>query len=786
MPHSLNRLLLTLILFVAAFLRFYHIGHSSLWSDEGNTWALLSRSFAQIARDAAADIHPPGYYWLLKLWSMIFGTSAVAMRSFSAMLGVLLVYMLYQIARQYQPQCQKTDVAWLALLAAWLMAINPFHIYYSQEARMYMLLAVAAAGLVWSLLVYQQAAVNSLLAWRAWAGYIVTGAVGLWTHYTFPIVLVAVGLGYTLASMSGAAQTRVAIFRLTWGVSGIARLKAHRFLYFIGANLLVLLLYLPWLSTAVTRILAWPASAESTALHSGIVLTAQTLLAGPLSDSFNGDWLWLVSALILPLLGIFVLRRQQGQWLLTLWWIFPILLMFGANLFTDAFLKFLLTASPAWLLLCAAAVMIIPWRYLRGLAGGLMVASGLLLALSTLPNYYTDVAARDNYAGVARYLAAVADPTRDLVLLNAPGQQEVWAYYDPGLPVLALPEQRPPDPTMTIATLAANTAERETVYALFWAADEADPNRIVERWLDQQAFPGIEVWQGNLRFVTYTFAEELVCDAAESPSLWGDLIALHSICHAAENIAATEFTVATGETLLVGLEWQALTQVTKRYKVTLQLLDARNQVITQRDSEPVGGSRPTDTWERNQTIVDQHGLGIPLGTPPGSYRLLLALYDYQTGTRLTVNGKDHLILGNVDLRMTAQTFPADLIDVQHRVNRMLGPLTLVGYSAHRKGMAHAPDTPVVPGDLIEFTLVWQAPTNRSSWTNERPDTMEITLQLGGKTQTFQPAGETFPIHQWRAGEAVQYKVDILYDGSSQRPRLQHDGVELTLMRLPVP
>src|SRR6266699_3543393 len=65
-----------LILLLATFLRFYHLTTSSLWSDEGNTWALLGRSFSQIAHDAAADIHPPGYYWVLKVWTMLFGASA--------------------------------------------------------------------------------------------------------------------------------------------------------------------------------------------------------------------------------------------------------------------------------------------------------------------------------------------------------------------------------------------------------------------------------------------------------------------------------------------------------------------------------------------------------------------------------------------------------------------------------------------------------------------------------------------------------------------------------------
>ena len=166
-PISLSSLLLIPILALAAFLRFYVLDASSLWSDEGNTWALIQRSFAQIARDAAADIHPPGYYWLLKLWSMPFGTSAFAMRSFSALCGILLVWVVYQIGLQLanSPSALRPPHPFVslrtssafrlphsALLAALLAAINPFAIYYSQEARMYMLLALESAGLVWAVL----------------------------------------------------------------------------------------------------------------------------------------------------------------------------------------------------------------------------------------------------------------------------------------------------------------------------------------------------------------------------------------------------------------------------------------------------------------------------------------------------------------------------------------------------------------------------------------------------------------------------------------------------------
>src|SRR5512136_176020 len=93
-------LLLLLILSIAAGLRFYRLDAQSLWSDEGNSVALATRSLATITVDAAHDIHPPLYYWLLHLWTGIFGYSEAALRSLSALLGVLLVLAIAELGRR--------------------------------------------------------------------------------------------------------------------------------------------------------------------------------------------------------------------------------------------------------------------------------------------------------------------------------------------------------------------------------------------------------------------------------------------------------------------------------------------------------------------------------------------------------------------------------------------------------------------------------------------------------------------------------------------------------------
>jgi len=750
---------LALILALAVALRVYAIGRSSFWSDEGNTWALIQRSFVQIARDAGADIHPPGYYWLLKLWAGFWGTSPTALRSFSALCGVLLVALIFLVALRIT---RTNGALRLPLLAALVAALNPFQIYYSQEARMYMLLALEGAALFWLLLMLLHAqrkgAQPRRLDWLA-GGYALVAAVGMWTHYSFPI----------LAFAAGVAWLTDWLFHARRSPDGSAY-----FLRFALANGAALLLFAPWLPTAWRQIMQWPQGGERIGAAAGLTLTVRTLLFGPLRTLPTPLWPWLVAAGLLPLLGVMALRRSRSLPALTLWLGAPILLMFALGLYSDAFLKFLLVASPAWCILVAVATEPVPAHPPRARAGAaVLVALGAFAAaFVVLPAYYGSPNARDNYKGIAAWLAAAGNPATDLVILDAPGQADVWSVYDPGLSVLALPAQRPADASATEAALAASVAGKESVYALFWATDEADPGAIVEGWLDAHLYPGAQSWQGNVRLAQYVQPPPLACRAANA-GLGSATLA--QICLPAPT------SVEAGSPLVVGLEWQASAPLTQTLRVSVQMLDARNQVVAQHDGEPGGGLRPTITWRPGETVADKHALLIPIGTPPGSYRLVAALYEPATGARLAGAQGDAADLGAVQVDRAVVPLPAELLPVQVHIDRTLGPVTLAGYDQFAKGFAHAPQSPLQPGDALHMILYWQAPDPLpADW----PADLAFALRLGDQEVTAPLAGGGYSTAQWRAGEIVRSEFDIPYDGSARRATLEVGGDALRLAPLP--
>lgn len=784
-------LLIVLSLLFAAFLRFYHLDASSLWNDEGNSWAMLSRSFGEIAAAAAADIHPPGYYWLLKLWSMLFSDSAAAMRSLSAVLGVLLVALIAAIA--LRAARTQSGWRWFPALAALLAAVNPFQVYYSQEARMYMLLAIQAAGLFWALLWMMEIADWRFRDWRLGDSerraipnlqspipvipqslFLLFGVAGLWTHYSFPIVLAAAGLTFVL-----------------WWAIGLRR-SAPRpsplapLLHYLALNSVILLAFLPWLPTAIDSVLNWPKGGVEISAAEGLALTLRTLLFGPLHTVPEPLWPWLALAGILPLVGLIALHRLPRLALVAgLWLLLPVAMMFGLGLFTDAFLKFLLVASPAWCLLVAAAPWIAapksqqnaPDRAVHGLLIVGVAAFGIGAAAVALPAYHADPLARDNYRGVAEYLAAVGDAHSDLVILNAPGQQEVWRYYDPGLPTLALPAQRPPDAADIEAQLAAATGGKRRIFALFWATDEADPEQYIERWLNANAFKTMESWQGNLRFVTYALANDL--DETVMSSVWWEN---GMVLFQVQQPSPAPQRVTPGNAAMVQLHWFADHPLTRRYKVSVQLLDDRNQLIAQHDSEPGGGALPTDRWQVSKPVIDNHGIAIPFGAPPGLYHMIAVLYDAETGERVRQYGEDMLALGAVVVERAGQMPPLDVMPMQHRLGLTLEPVQLAGYDAYRRGFTHAPQTPIHPGDPVHFTLYWQAPDPLPvNW----PGDLTMTLRLGDQQITAPLAGGAYPTGKWQAGELMRGEFDLTYDGAVNQPQITVGDDTAKLHPLPI-
>ena len=136
--------ILPLIILLLAFgLRLHELGEWPLrWDEAFSVWA-AKMDLATLTRFTGGDVHPPLYLWILHLWMRLTGTSEFAIRMLSALPGLASVAAVYAISYRL---CRRRLAAALATL---LMACSPYHIHWSQDARMY-----AMTGMFASLALY--------------------------------------------------------------------------------------------------------------------------------------------------------------------------------------------------------------------------------------------------------------------------------------------------------------------------------------------------------------------------------------------------------------------------------------------------------------------------------------------------------------------------------------------------------------------------------------------------------------------------------------------------------
>jgi hypothetical protein len=91
-----------------------------------------------------------------------------------------------------------------------------------------------------------------------------------------------------------------------------------------------------------------------------------------------------------------------------------------------------------------------------------------------------------------------------------------------------------------------------------------------------------------------------------------------------------------GETVQLTLHWQALREMSEDYTVFVHLAQAEGQVVSQQDSQPLGGVRPTTSWTPGEMVDDPYELAIPVGASPGTYWLKVGMYSQRTMKRLPV------------------------------------------------------------------------------------------------------------------------------------------------------
>ncbi len=204
-------LFLTLVLGAYGW-RVQGLANQSLWRDEVDAILFATRD---LPYTLDMFIHPGQngalFFLALRPWFSLAGTSEFALRYVSAMAGTLAVALLWQVTarltpvrhraaridvssipdqsvQQSDPLPQIRDIGQLSertkrwyptmpLIAALLLAVNPYQLWYSQEGKMYTL---ALALVLAAVLFFWQAI--TIGGWRPWLGFFTIVTVAIYTH----------------------------------------------------------------------------------------------------------------------------------------------------------------------------------------------------------------------------------------------------------------------------------------------------------------------------------------------------------------------------------------------------------------------------------------------------------------------------------------------------------------------------------------------------------------------------------------------------------------------------
>jgi len=612
------------ILLVGAALRFYRADHQEIWGDEGAKLEVVNQDLAHLFWPGA-EVHPRFFHAWLFVWFRLVGYTPYALRGLPVLFGVLGLPLVYALARRLL----RSRAAGLG--AAGVLALNPFHVSYSQDLTMYSLLFAILCLSGYALVRALRAPKFSR---RLWALYALTTLLAVHTHYYAAFVVVAHGLFVLLAQRRALPA---------W----------------VGAQLVVAAGFLPWAGQHY-QLLAGQAvdQVQDFSLANLGRIVGQGALGFTVGSTLPGGAVWLgwVFALAAVAVLVLLLVRPATRWagaLLALWLAVPPLLVWVFDIWLQHFgERFVSMSLPPLLVLLGAIAAPELWsinraHWQRLVAAGLAIAY-LATSAASLRAWYTDPAfLKSHYGEMLAFIAARAQPG-DVLLLDGPQQAILYQIYaPPGLDHRFIPSGSVLTAEAADRDLPALVAGYNRAWLVLYGAPAGyDPDHQAEVWLGRHGYKALyQSYLGN--YVTlYALGQQVTPPLTASGAQFTNGPRL--VGYAFEPSEA-----APGDVIYLTLQWSTDAALTTDYTVFTHLLWPDGQLLAGSDSQPVSGTRPTTTWAPGELILDRYALLIPPDTPPGAYAVQIGLYDLLTSARLTLaqpGAPDHLILGTIRVR----------------------------------------------------------------------------------------------------------------------------------------
>jgi mannosyltransferase len=344
---------LSVIILIAAALRLYALGRVSFWFDEAITlWWTENIGTLFMPAECA----PPLYPILVLAWKSFCGNEFF-LRLLSAIFGTATVIMVYFTGKRFFDKRA-------ALTASFLLAISPFHIFYSRELTPYALLAFLV---LMSVYFFKKALERP--EWRLWTGFAFFGGLSVLTHYAAGFIFLAEMIFFLISWKKYgrlvfkwlAAHALMAVFLFPYG-----RLIVAQIFFGVKVNLGW---WIPSLPPEALIVTFKNFSAGYNAVYWNFIITSAV-------------WFFLFFA------GVFSLKKKKDHMLPVLLTVVPILsayiaLKFNVKAYVD---RYFLPSAVFYCLIAARGVCLFGNKY---------VITGFLLIITvlngfSLKNYYSN------------------------------------------------------------------------------------------------------------------------------------------------------------------------------------------------------------------------------------------------------------------------------------------------------------------------------------------------------------------------------------------------------------
>ncbi len=719
-------------------LRTVRLEFQPLWWDEGWSLFFATRQFGTMLERTAVDIHPPLYYALLTIWMQFAGKGVIAVRLLSVVIGTMTIPLLYALAK-------RLFGTRVALVSAFLLAIAPFHVYYSQEVRMYGLVTFLCLASVYLFVVILDTSNHRRGSGVVWLLYVLASAAALYTQYyaafvvAFQIFLVGfIAIRKTVTERMETAAKRGELipgFPQGWAAgAALGRI--------VTAWLAVAALYMPWVLYVGPKLYTYVSMkvvADADRSLDPVTYAAQKLIAFSVGHVTAWTWLVPISSVSLVLLLLSLVYpgvparhgKLRSRIIVILYLVVPLLFGYIVNLLypfnPERGERLLLPAAPAFYMLVAAGILVL-WERRKGIGLAALLFVVSICGASLYDFYSVPRYPNDDYRPLIANIQRLAQPG-DLYLAVHPWQIGYLETYYDGAPLTIIETPSAEwmrDYNRLDRELGAMMAQHKRVWVPGLQTLGAVLENALDRYLRPRYYAVLDSWYGTTRLELFAGADE--------PRATNRTIPLKGALQI-DALAVSSEPVAAGKDILpIRLNWKD--SVPMKYSASFRLVDSRGNVWALDD-------RGIEKGEQ------RIGFAIPLGTPPGEYDLSLVVY------RESNNPEDAVVLSKV--AVTAPQTP-NFAALPHRRSTPLADLlNLIGYDTV--------ESEVEPGFAVGLTLYWQARRQLSEDYRVTVEAVDSGGTVYARSESA-PARDIFPTSKWHPGDIVRDQHSLVLRGNA--------------------